>query len=949
PIDHFFRTLAATHGENAVGIILSGTGSDGTLGIKEIKNKGGLTIAQDPAEAQYDGMPQSAISTGLIDKILPVKDMQAYLRRFIYTSPRLKFLEPDMEPDDKEKNQIQKVFTQIKTRTGRDFSRYKINTLLRRLQRRMQISQIELLEDYLDLLRKHPEEVQALSDDFLINVTNFFRDAQVFEYLAKHTIPALFKKKAADDQIRIWSVGCATGEEAYSLAILLTEEAARQNVAPTIQIFASDLHEVSLKKAREGFFPGDIKVDVSAERRNKFFLKEDGGYRIRKELREMVIFTPHNLMGDPPFSRLDMVVCRNLLIYLKREVQKDIYELFHYAINPSGFLVLGTSENLENNDLFSVDSKQFSVYKRKNVAGPEPRLPVFPRAKNLAYEDNGNRPEPPRMAFAEVHLKSLERYAPPSILLNSEYQVLHISESAGRYLQIMGGEITKDIFKLISPEMQFEMRAVIHTSREQNKLVRSKPIQLNIQGKKCDLFITARWIDEKDREEVVLVLFEEHDVAAQPKKGGESRSEIDQIHVKQTEKLEMEIQDTRQSLQAVVEEYETSREEMKASNEELQSANEELRSTMEELETSKEELQSMNEELTTLNQENRHKVEELSRLSNDLQNLMASTDIATLFLDRELRILRFTPKLGELFNVRTADHGRPISDQTHKLGYNCLVKDAEKVLKNLQPIQHEVNDKDGNCYFARILPYRSSEDRIEGVVITFVDISALKNAEANVKLSQRKYQHLFESIDVGFSIYEMVFNSRKKPIDYKVLETNPAFEKLSGLKNAEGKRISELDPEHETNWFETFGRVARTGKPERFAREVRLLNNRWHEIYAFRIGKEKDKTVAVLYTDIEAHKKSEEALKIAKEETERTSRIKEDFLAHMSHEIRTPLNAILGMAHLLLKQEPKPGQLENLNTLKIASENLNRLINDILDYSKIHAGKAPLEEKKINL
>ena len=335
PIDHFFRTLSKTHEGEAIGIVLTGTGSDGTLGLKEIKEKGGLTIVQDPEEAEYNGMPQSAIAAGLVDMVLPIKEMSSYFINYLKTKPELKSLDPDQKPDSIEQQIIHKIFAQVKAITRRDFGHYKLSTILRRLQRRMQIYQIEHLNDYLDLLRNNPQEIRALSDDFLITVTSFFRDPKAFKYLKEKIIPIIIKNKKPDDQIRIWSVGCATGEEAYSLAILMAEITSKLHIAPSVQIFASDLHDASLKMAREGFFPGDIKADVNADRLKRFFIKENNGYRIRKEIREHVIFTPHNLLGDPPFSRLDLVVCRNLLIYLKRNIQQDVFELFHYALLPA--------------------------------------------------------------------------------------------------------------------------------------------------------------------------------------------------------------------------------------------------------------------------------------------------------------------------------------------------------------------------------------------------------------------------------------------------------------------------------------------------------------------------------------------------------------------------------------------------------------------------------------
>ncbi|MFW5726066.1 MAG: CheR family methyltransferase, partial [Bacteroidota bacterium] len=551
-----------------------------------------------------------------------------------------------------------------------------------------------------------------------------------------------FKDKGLDDQVRVWSVGCATGEEAYSLAILLLEEASNLQYSPTIQVFASDMHERSLKMAREGFYPGDIELDVSTERLRRFFIKEDGGYRVRKEVREMVIFTPHNLLNDPPFSKLDMIVCRNLLIYLKREVQQDVFDLFHYALLPDGVLVLGTSEHLESSELFRTKHKDHSFHIKRNITGPEPKLPVFPLSKpNFKIENQvtGDYNYQP-VSFGKLHQRMVERYAPPSILVSLEYQVLHLSEHAGRYLVYPGGEPTQHLFKLIREELRIELRGALQEAREKDELIRSKPVELKLDGQAKQVRISVRMTDEPDHEKFALIMFEEELLPAKSSK----KSDV-KINGKQNGELEDELKLTQQRLQAIIEEYETTQEEMKASNEELQSANEELRSTMEELETSKEELQSMNEELSTVNQENRHKVDELSQLSSDLQNLLAATDIATLFLDREFQILRFTPKVGEIFSIRSADKGRPLTDLTHRLGYPQLFNDAQDVLQKLIPVEREVQDDKSRWYLTRVLPYRSSRDRIEGVVITFVDITSRKNAEEALRQSEEQFRALVEA------------------------------------------------------------------------------------------------------------------------------------------------------------------------------------------------------------
>ena len=936
PIDHFFRTMAKTHDGHSIGIILTGTGSDGALGIKEIKIKNGLTIVQDPHEAEYDGMPQSAIATGIVDVVLPLAEIPPYIINFATTRPKLKMLEADQENDGEEHKLMQKVYAQVRARTGRDFSRYKLSTIMRRLQRRMQLNQLEKLEDYLELLRKNAEEVRGLSDDFLINVTSFFRDAPVYQEMEEKIIPRLFERKKNNEPIRIWSVGCATGEEAYSLTMLLMEEAHRRQVPGSFQVFASDLHEHSLRKAREGFYPGDIEVDVNTERLHRFFTKENGGYRVRKELREQVVFTPHNLLGDPPFSRIDLVVCRNLLIYLKRNSQRDIFALFHYSLRPDGFLLLGPSEHLDSSELFRTDNKDICIYAKRNVSTPEPRLPVFPKVQMRFPETKTIEKKQNIQSYGVLHQKTVERYAPPSLLLSMDHQVLHVSETAGRYLRVSGGEPTRNVFKLIRPEILAELRNAVLAARERKQLVRSRPLPISLEGEPRQLIVSARVVYDPSEENSILLMFEELDdeptvADSMEPSHGASQAELSA--------LEKEIQEGQQRLQAVIEDYETSQEEMKASNEELQSANEELRSTLEELETSKEELQSVNEELTTVNQENRHKVEELGQLSDDLQNLMAATDIATLFLNKELRIMRFTPKLEELFNVRPADRGRLISDQTHKLSYDNLVQDAQQVLKKLVPIEREIQDKKQRTYLTRLLPYRSSEDRIDGVVITFIDITARKESEEALRQSEARLSALVHA--TSHTLYRMspdwtkmlevegqefLADIKKPTTDWQtvyILPEDQAMVNASVQEAMQNKTLFEL--EHRI--IRKDGSVGWV-----FSRAVPLLDEKGNIVEWFGAA-----------SDVSDRKEAEEALQEAKEQAEKAARAKEEFLSTMSHEIRTPLNAIIGLSSLLLRKNPRPDQEENLSTLKFSSHSLLNLINDILDYSKLEAGKVELE------
>lgn len=777
PIDHFLRTLASTHDGSAIAVILSGTGSDGTLGINDVKAKGGLIVVQDPNEAEYDGMPQSAIGTGLTDFILPLAEMPAALLRFARTTPNVVIL-PDEDKLQKEEAQLlSKVLAQLRARTERDFSRYNRSTIFRRIARRMQLNYLEDLEAYINKLREHPEEVLALADDLLINVTSFFRDPKAFEKLEKDVIPRLFEGKAPEDAVRVWSVGCATGEEAYSLAMLLVEAAARLDDPPRIQVFASDLHKHSLDKAREGFYVGDIETVVDANRLKRFFHKENGGYRVQKEIRDLVVFAPHNLLGDPPFSKLALISCRNLLIYLQRDAQRDVIELFHYALNSSGFLILGAAETIDATELFRPEDTALRLYSKRNVRALDLRLPVFPLTRLLREAEPKKECASEPIVYRTLLQRTLERYAPPSLLISPDDKLAHLSGGAGRYLIHPSGDLTSNIFKLLREELRFELHGVLRSVREQKRPLDAKPTLVSFDKEPTPVVMRVRPVVEPGYDGFAVVTFEE---GLEPVRSRAARPENTAEQVDPGEghiaELEAELNDSRQRLQAVIEEYDTGQEEMKAANEEMQSTNEELRSTMEELETSKEELQSINEELQAVNQENRHRVEELAQLSSDLQNLFAATDIASLFLDRNLRIRRFTPKVTELFNIRPSDRGRPILDLTHHLRYDELREDVEAVLKRLIPVEREVLDETDRWYLTRVLPYRSSEDRIEGAVITFVDITARRRSEETLRSSEERLSRMINIDGVGVAI----LNESGKLVD-----SNDAFLEMCGYRREE--------------------------------------------------------------------------------------------------------------------------------------------------------------------
>lgn len=751
-VDLFFRTLADTHGTQSSAVVLSGMDGDGASGIKRIKERGGLTIAQEPGEALHSGMPRAAIATGMVDWVLPVLEMPGRLLAYHRIASDLK-LPPETEPKGRdaqgtgsEELMLRDVLALLRARTGRDFSYYKRATILRRIARRMQINGVDGMSAYLAVLRTNAGEAGALLQDLLISVTNFFRDAECFEALEAQ-ISKLFHGRDAGDVVRVWVPACATGEEAFSIAMLLIEHARCLDNAPAIQVFATDLDDAAIQIARNGFYPATIEADVSEERLRRFFIREHSGYRIKREVRETVLFALHDLLKDSPFSRLDLVSCRNLFIYLNRDAQHRGFDIFHFALRPRGLLFLGSSESIEEGTtLFSLLDKKHRLYQHN----PMPRigLPVPNGSGTLATALSASRDTEataagsgamrnmlplPRalesadfrgMSLSEIHLKLLEHLAAPSILVSAEHEILHLSPSAGRFLQYAGGEPTKNLLRAIDPSLRLELRALLYQAQQTSLAAEVAGVSADLGGTPVSVTIRVRPVSDV-APGALLVQLEGIDPADRGVQPASPRSESDPV----ARHLDRELERLKAHLRATVEQYEASTEELKAGNEELQAMNEELRSATEELETSREELQSINEELTTVNQELKSKVDELGHANSDMHNLMDATAIATIFLDRELRITRYTPSAVSLFNLIPTDIGRPLADLTTPLDYDELAADATRVLARLTPVEREVGHAGGQWYLARLLPYRTIDDRIAGVVLSLVDITERRQAE----------------------------------------------------------------------------------------------------------------------------------------------------------------------------------------------------------------------------
>ena len=738
-IDHFFRTLAKVHDGHSVGVVLSGTGSDGTIGLAKIRACGGLTIAQDPSEAEYGDMPRNAILADTVDLVLPIAEIA---ERLVELAARAPENLSEVVADDsaaRSGTPLADILATVHERTGHDFSGYKQATIVRRIQRRLQIHRVTELADYLAVLEDAPDEIDLLFNDLLIPVTYFFRDPDTFEALRVDLLPKIFEGKGRGDSIRVWSVGCSTGEEPYSIAILLLEYLATLSDRPQIQIFASDLHDASLKRARRGVYPASIESDVSAERLERYFDEAGSGYSVADAVRSLVVFAHHDLLSDPPFSRMDLVSCRNMLIYLDSDAQRQALGTLHYALNPGGALVLGASETAERSEMFTTVDKRHAFFRRRELGVR--RAPMSTLRRRPPRPDVGSDLPPINDGgYDQLHRSLLERYGPPSLLVDASNRIVHFSSGVGRFLIHPDGPPTDDVFQLLDERLRIELRSAVFTARRDRDAVVGSATTLVVGQAETTVVLRVVPISDHD---LILVIFDE--LSARGSSGATNPLVDDATVVGLTAQLD----EANRRLDSVISEYESGQDDMKAANEELQSTNEELRSTMEELETSKEELQSTNEELSTVNQENRHRVEELAMLSSDLHNLLTATDIATLFLDRQLRIVRFTPPVTQIFNIVLDDRGRAITDFTDRLRGHELARDAQEVLDRLIPIEYELLSDDDRWLLTRILPYRTSDDRIEGVVVTFVDITRRHRAEADLRSSEHGLRLALDAAAMG--------------------------------------------------------------------------------------------------------------------------------------------------------------------------------------------------------
>lgn len=750
PIDRLFASLAEATGDRAIAIVLSGAGSDGTLGIKAIKEAGGLALAQgrDHSRPRHESMPQSAIASGLVDLVLPVEEMggrlAAYARTYTSTAP-LTGEGGESAPIVDAANAKRQICAILRDQVGHDFSRYKEKTFLRRVQRRMQVVQLDKLVSYIKRLRQDPEEVTLLFRDLLIGVTNFFRDREAFDALEALVVPKLFEGKGADGTVRVWVPGCATGEEVYSIAILLRERMDGLPALPKVQIFGTDIDETALGAARAGRYPAGSLEDVSPQRLQRFFVEEAGIYTVSKELRDMCIFSAHSVVRDPPFSRIDLISCRNLLIYFNAELQAQVIPVFHYALRPGGYLFLGISENVSQHpDLFTPLDKKLRLFQRRDHVGSQVQFPLLlpgPRLLTMPGAGRGDQGIPGVPLRRLVETKVAEQFAPAHVVVNRDGNIVYYSLRTGKYLEQPPGTPNHQLLAMARKGLRLELRNAFQEAVETRRTVIRENIGVEVEDRVQLINLVIEPLHETEADPLFLVLFvdlgppvTQQALAARRGTAGNDGPGIAQ--------LEAELRDTRERLQSTIEEYETALEELKAANEELVSMNEELQSANEELETSKEEIQSINEELQTVNQELGSKVDQLNHANADLRNLFESTQIAVIFLDRDLVIRSFTPAVIGIFSLIPGDRGRPLTDIASHLDYGDLAADVRSVIETGKAIERRVASRGGAVHYQmRILPYRSGEATIDGALVTFVDITAPVQAEQQQRMLVQELNH----------------------------------------------------------------------------------------------------------------------------------------------------------------------------------------------------------------
>ncbi|MBD1867232.1 PAS domain-containing protein [Cyanobacteria bacterium FACHB-471] len=972
--DAFFASLAADRGHKAIAIVLSGSDGDGSLGLKSIKEVGGVTFAQCEDTAQFDSMPNTAVATGNVDFVLPpakiAEELANLSRNPMLACPRPPILtEASSQPIDA----LATIFALLRSNTGVDFSRYKPNTIDRRIQRRMLLYKLENLADYVAYLQAHPAEVKALYEEILIHVTSFFRDPDAFDLLKERVFPTITQNKSADMPIRIWVAGCSTGEEVYSIAICLLEFLEDQATQFPIQIFATDISEVAIDKARAGIYAENQMVEVSPIRRRFFHAIEGERFQINKAVRELCVFARQNLGGDPPFSNLDLISCRNVLIYLGDALQKRIMPIFHYSLNPTGFLLLGTAESTgQASDLFTLVEKKYRLY-TKNLTATRPMFSFIPSSYPLTkVSDRQPIPAPSEEFDLEKKVNHLiaHYYAPVGVVLDDKMQVLQFRGNVDRYLKLVSGVANLNLFNLLRDGLLVEVRATIYQAQRQKIPVIKNGLRLEEGDSRSETrgepsrIINLQVIPFQvpmTEEPRFLVLFEDAPPAGSPSPSHSDlpQGDLERENARLREELDAANQEraaTQEYLQAIIKDQEHTNQDIKVANEEILSSNEELQSTNEELETAKEEIQATNEELNTTNEELRSRNGELHQVNNDLTNLLASINIPILMLTNDLRIRRFTPMAQCLFNFIPGDAGRPLSDIRANLNIPDLESLLLEVLETLSVKELEVQTQGGHWYTLRMRPYRTTENQIDGVVMVLLDIDAVKRSAATLEAARNYAEAIVETVQVPLLVLESDFrvNTANRAF-YDTFQVAPPetaqtllFDLGNGQWNIPGLRsLLEGILTNDTNLqnFEVEHEFDRIGH------RVMLLNG-WNIVQA-----EETQRILLAIEDITERKQFETTRsqllsqeQAARQQAEVANRTKDEFLSNLSHELRNPLNTMLGWTQILRNRQLDEAAVDRaLEVIERSAKVQSQLIEDMLDLSRITSGKLHLNTRLLDL
>jgi two-component system CheB/CheR fusion protein len=950
PIDEFLRSLAEEQGYRAIGVVLSGTGTDGTLGLEAIKAEGGVTFAQDDT-AQHKGMPQSAAAAGCVDFVLP----PGQIAREIARISRHPLVAPSDEQPLPEEPILAEILEHLHLAMGLDFSGYKRSTLFRRILRRAVLHKMDGLKEYLRLLRNNPSEVEALYHDVLISVTSFFRNPESFEVLKSRVFPALTKDRSRHDPVRIWSIGCSTGEEAYSLAIAFTEFMDTARVRVPVQIFATDVNGAGVDKARAGLYPRSIAQDVSPERLRRFFMETDGSYRISKAIRDTTVFASHNVLANPPFSRIDLISCRNFLIYLEPALQEKVIALARYALKPHGFLWLGGSETLGSyRDAFEVVEAKHKVY-AKNAVPTRPAMQIFPDHSSPHTRPDGLRATA-AAASTEVQREAdrvlLTRYAPASVLVGADLEILQFRGDTSAYLSPSPGRASLNLLKMLREGLVVGVRGALHKAGREELPVRQEGLRVKSAGGSRDVNVEV--IPVRGNRAVTglcyLVLFEEAEGAQQGRPGleppavrgaGGARGAKGRASAtRETDRIAQELAATREYLQSVIEQQEAANEELQASNEEVQSANEELQSVNEELETSKEEVESTNEELATVNEELQNRNLELTQSNSDFVNLLASVHLAIVMLGPDLRIRRFTPLAEKIFNLIAADVGRPISDIQLGIGVPNLHELLVEVVDTVSVKELEVRDREGRWHILRLRPYRTVDNRIDGVVVVLIDVDQLKRDQE----TQRRQSELLEQTEEPIFMWELsggiAYWNRGAEVSYGFTRSEALGHRSYELLSTSPPLSAYLDVlQRDGHWTGELTHVGRDG--QRVVVESRMVLERIA-----------DRTPLVFQTDhvITERKRMEETLRQRAEQLLAADRSKDQFLAMLAHELRNPLATFSNALEIVRQPGLDPAMVDRAREIMGHQvQNLSRLVEDLLDVSRMTQGRIELRKEPLEL